>query len=92
MRADGCEFLAQVVKVAIGERLVDDFVDDGKEVVERADGAKRRCIRGATEAASCGQEKSGLDGGRGHVAIEEVKSKLAVGAAYAGRGVRQREV
>jgi hypothetical protein len=81
LRADGCDFLAEVVKVAMGEGLVDDFVDDGKKVVERADGAKRRSISGATEAAGCGQEKSGLDGGRGQVAMEEVKSKLAIGAA-----------
>jgi hypothetical protein len=46
------KFVSQVVNVAGGKGLVDEFLDDRHEVMQRADRAESRSISRATEAAS----------------------------------------
>lgn len=47
----GSEFVSQVMNVVGRKRLVDDFLDDRDEVIQRADRTKRRSVNRTAEAA-----------------------------------------
>jgi hypothetical protein len=62
MRPVSGEFEAQVMKVSIGQRLVDDLFNDGEKVVKGSDRTEGRSIRLAADAADRGQEKRRFNG------------------------------
>ena len=57
----GSEFKAEVLDIGWRERLVAEFLNDRKEVMERADGAEGRIGRVTEQTAGSGQQECAFD-------------------------------
>src|SRR5450755_2295525 len=66
--------VAQVVQVAIRDRLLQEFFNDGFEVGQGANARQRWYVWRPGRATEASQQKSGLNHGQGHTAIEPAMS------------------
>ena len=84
------DFVAQVGGVGFGERMDEQFFDDGQEVVERANRAERQGVgRGAARRAEANQKaisttgsgtrRSNLQQNQGHPRIPRPSIKIRIG-------------
>jgi hypothetical protein len=84
--------VAQVGEVGGGGWSPEEFVDDGEEVAQGADGGERLGTVGAVDAAQGGQEEGGLDDGHGDAALVEPGGEELILRAGMTWGVGQAQV
>ena len=92
-RESGLQLCAKGLEVAAAERPGEHLVDDGREVVQRANGGRRTC-EGVVQDTPGGTDEEGvLHGEERDATVEEGPSQLAIGtsdvAEHAGRGAVQ---
>ena len=76
---EGGDFSFQIPCIAIGQRFVEQFLDDGNEVVQRPNRRESWRLRMPDQAAGPGQQQGVLDGVEGDVAVVELFGQTAVG-------------
>ena len=74
----GSEFVAEVIEIGGSRGLVEDFVDDGEKVIQRANLVERRVRRIAQETASSGQQEGLFDDGQRDVSLAELEREAAI--------------
>lgn len=79
-------FAAKVGAVGIRGRILEQFFDDGQEVVKGADGSGRQSVGRAADAAGRGEQESGFDQSERDLAIPELADQPKVEATDTARG------
>ena len=80
------DFAAQVGEIGFWDRVGEQFVDDGHEVMERADRSEGYGVGAASGAADGGQQEGGFDDRQGDLALPQLTNQAQVEAAQtAGR-------
>ena len=88
----GRKFATEVREVRIREGVLEQFFDDRKEVVEGANEAERRRIRGACEAANRGQQEGSFDDGERDLAVKQLAGEAMIVTAEAAGCFGQAEI
>jgi hypothetical protein len=71
---------------------LEQFFDDGQEVVKRVDGIQRLGVSWPVHPADGGEQEGGLDDGEGDAALVELGGEESILVACAGGSVRQPQV
>lgn len=78
---DPVDTKAEVAKIVLADVEVEDLIDNGDQVVERANGLKRGGVRMAEDAARSSQDEGVFHDEHRHAALVEIRRKETIVAA-----------